>query len=88
MVDRLKGKQVLLYLSENAGPPFIATPKIADDVAFSLGTKDEVVAASRQNAALGYGDVSVVAMALVMNKIPRIDWKKAGTTDAAPAVCE
>jgi integrase len=54
VVDRLKGKRVLLYLSEHAGPPFIATPKIADDVAFSLGTKDPVVAAARQDAALDH----------------------------------
>jgi integrase len=54
VVGRLKGKRVLLYLSEHAGPPFIATPRIADDVAFSLGTKDSVVAAARQDAALDH----------------------------------
>ena len=54
VMDRLRGKRVLLYLSEHAGPPFIAAPKIADDVAFSLGSKDPVVASARQDAALDH----------------------------------
>jgi integrase len=54
VVDRLRGKQVLLHLSFDAGPPFVVTPTIGDDVAFSLGTRDAVVAASRQDAALDH----------------------------------
>jgi integrase len=54
VVDRLRGKQVLLYLSFDAGPPFVVTPTIGDEVAFSLGTKDAVVAAARNDAALDH----------------------------------
>lgn len=49
---RLKGKKVLLHLSWTGGPPFVAIPKIGNaDVAFSLHTRDEYVARTRDNDA-------------------------------------
>jgi integrase len=52
LVDRLRGKHVLLDLSRSDGTPFIAIPRIGQDIAFSLRTNDARVAAARQNDAL------------------------------------
>lgn len=53
VLPALKGKRVLLHLSLYEGKPYIVTPRIGADVAFTLGTKDSVVVGpARQQAAL------------------------------------
>jgi integrase len=47
----MRGKHLLFYLSEYVGPPFAKIVKIGEMIEFSLGTKDSVVAAAREDAA-------------------------------------
>ncbi|WP_316174132.1 MULTISPECIES: tyrosine-type recombinase/integrase [unclassified Bradyrhizobium] len=54
VVDRLRGKRVLLNLASKNDPPFIKVPTIGSDVAFSLETSDRIVAAARQANALDH----------------------------------
>lgn len=48
----LRGKRVLLHMSQTAGTPFVRTVTIGSDVAFSLDTRDAFIAENRQADAL------------------------------------
>ena len=50
----LKGKRVLLHMSERAGQPFVRIVRIGETVEFSLDTRDEYVAHARQDDALSH----------------------------------
>ncbi|WP_159060706.1 hypothetical protein [Rhodopseudomonas palustris] len=52
VLPALRGKKVLFYLSETAGPPFIAVAKIGKEIQFSYRTKDTYVAKARELDAL------------------------------------
>jgi hypothetical protein len=54
VLDRLRGKRVLLHLSHRAGPPFVKVIKVGIEIAFSLGTTDSFVATARQDDALDH----------------------------------
>ncbi|MBN8993340.1 MAG: hypothetical protein J0H42_34325 [Rhizobiales bacterium] len=54
VIDRLRGRHVLLNLSNRNDPPCIKVAKIADDVSFSLETTDRIIAEARSANALGH----------------------------------
>ncbi|NLS74657.1 hypothetical protein E3H11_38450 [Bradyrhizobium brasilense] len=54
IVDRLRGKRVLLSISPPDDYPFVRTVTIGTDVSFSLGTSDRTVAEARQANALDH----------------------------------
>jgi integrase len=54
VLQALRGRKILLFLSDRAGPPFIKTATIGQEVQFSLGTTDAYVAEARQNDALDH----------------------------------
>ncbi|CUU20855.1 sitespecific recombinase phage integrase family CDS [Bradyrhizobium sp.] len=53
-VNQLRGRRILLNLSNRNGLPCIKVTKIADDVAFSLETTDRIIAEARQANALDH----------------------------------
>lgn len=54
VVDKLRGKRVLLNLSNENDRPFIKTVTIGTDISFSLETNDRLIAESRQANALDH----------------------------------
>jgi hypothetical protein len=54
VVAQLRGKRVLLSLSNESDRPFIKTVTIGNDVSFSLETDDRLIAESRQANALDH----------------------------------
>jgi integrase len=54
IVDRLRGKRVLLSISPPDDYPFVRTVTIGSDVSFSLGTDDRTIAEARQANALDH----------------------------------
>lgn len=54
VVDKLRGKRILLSLSNSDDSPFVRTVTIGNDVAFSLGTDDTTIAEARQANALDH----------------------------------
>lgn len=54
IVDRLRGKRVLLSMSPPDDYPFVRTVTIGSDVSFSLGTDDRTIAEARQANALDH----------------------------------
>jgi hypothetical protein len=54
LVDRLRGKRVLLSISPRDDYPFVRTVTIGSDVSFSLGTDDRTIAEARQANALDH----------------------------------
>ena len=54
VVAQLRGKRVLLSLSNESDRPFIKTVRIGSDVSFSLETDDRLIAESRQANALDH----------------------------------
>jgi integrase len=54
VVNQLRGKRVLLSLSNPNDHPCIKVIRIGSDVAFSLDTDDELIAEARQSAALDH----------------------------------
>ncbi|WP_354098054.1 hypothetical protein [Bradyrhizobium sp. S3.2.12] len=54
IVDRLRGKRVLLSISPPDDYPFVRTVTIGSDVSFSLGTDDQTIAEARQANALDH----------------------------------
>src|SRR5215471_13143183 len=54
VADQLRGKRVLLSLSNPNDQPCIKVATIGNDVAFSLGTTDRLIAEARQANALDH----------------------------------
>lgn len=54
IVDRLRGKRVLLSMSPPDDYPFVRTVTIGGDVSFNLGTDDRTIAEARQASALDH----------------------------------
>lgn len=54
LVAQLRGKKILLHLSRRSGPACIKIVTIGTDVAFSLETTDEAIAAARHADALDH----------------------------------
>ncbi|MBP2431512.1 hypothetical protein [Bradyrhizobium elkanii] len=54
IVDRLRGKRVLLNIGPPDDYPFVRTVTIGSDVSFSLGTDDKTIAEARQANALDH----------------------------------
>src|SRR4051812_35583699 len=52
LLDELRGKRILLHLSRRTEPACIKVVTIGTDVAFSLETSDEAIAAARHADAL------------------------------------
>ncbi|UQR64305.1 site-specific integrase [Bradyrhizobium sp. C-145] len=54
VVNQLRGRRILLNLSNRHDLPCIKVTKIADDIAFSLETNDRIIAEARQANALDH----------------------------------